>query len=286
MANLLCGGMDVTESDTQTVRQIPVGRIVPNPRQPRRRFSQEQIGALARSIGSQGVVQPLVVRPSPAQAGCYELIAGERRLRAIRLLGWASAPALVRAVPDEALLETALVENLQREPLSPIEEATAYRQLLVEHGYTQETLAQRVGKDRSTIANMIRLLALPQAVQQDLEAGRLTIGHARALLAVTDAARLRHLHRLVLGKGLSVRETEALVARERAPVRAAGGRPVAQPPAPALGPKWQAAQERLERALGTRVTISLDDSKSSGKVVIDFCDLDDFNRIYELLRDR
>lgn len=278
----------MTENATHAVQEIPVARIVPNPRQPRRMFAQEQISALARSIGSQGVVQPLVVRPSSAQAGCYELIAGERRLRAIRLLGWTSAPALVRAVPDEALLETALVENLQREPLSPIEEAAAYRQLLEDHGYTQETLAQRVGKDRSTIANMIRLLALPEAVQQDLEAGRLTVGHARALLAVPDADRLRQLHRLILARGLSVRETEALVARERdhAPLRAASGRPDAKPPAQALDPKWQAVQERLERRLGTHVTITLNGGKTSGKVVIDFYDLDDFNRIYDLLKGR
>lgn len=221
----------MTESPPQTVQQIPVGQIVPNPRQPRRVFAPEQIRALAQSIGSQGVVQPIVVRPHPAQSGRFELVAGERRLRAIRLLGWAAAPALVRSIPDDGLLEAALVENIQREPLSPIEEATAYRQLLDDHGYTQETLSHRVGKDRSTIANMVRLLALPEPVQHDLEVGRLTIGHARALLAIADAARLRHVHRLILGKGLSVRETEALVAREREHLPAKGGAARSPPPA-------------------------------------------------------
>jgi len=277
----------MTESAVQAVQQIPVAQIVPNPRQPRRVFAPEQIRALAQSIGSQGVVQPIVVRPHPGEAGRYELIAGERRLRAIRLLGWASAPALVRAIPDEALLEAALVENLQREPLSPIEEATAYRQLLEDHGYTQETLSHRVGKDRSTIANMVRLLALPQAVQDDLEEGKLTIGHARALLAIPDAARQRHLHKVILGKGLSVRETEALVARERDRVATPGGpRSPGGDGGPTLDPKWQAVQDRLERKLGTKVVIELDRNKASGRLTIEFYDLDGFNEIYDLLKER
>jgi ParB family transcriptional regulator, chromosome partitioning protein len=278
----------MTEATVQAVQQIPVTQIVPNPRQPRRVFAEEQIRALAQSIGSQGVVQPIVVRPSPEGPGRYELIAGERRLRAIRLLGWLSAPALVRAISDEALLETALVENIQREPLSPIEEATAYRQLLEDHGYTQETLAHRVGKDRSTIANMVRLLALPEAVQNDLEAGRLTIGHARALLAIADAARQRHLHKVILGKGLSVRETEALVARERDHnvTRSGASHGSAERSGPVLDAKWQTVQDRMERKLQTKVTIDLNADKASGKVSIDFYDLDDFNRIYDMLKGR
>jgi ParB family chromosome partitioning protein len=278
----------MTEASVQTVQQIPVGQIVPNRHQPRRRFASEQIRALAQSIGSQGVVQPIVVRPHPSDAGRYELVAGERRLRAIRLLGWPSAPALVRNIPDEALLEAALVENIQREPLSPIEEATAYRDLLDQHGYTQETLSRRVGKDRSTIANMVRLLALPEAVQQDLEAGRLTIGHARALLAIADAARLRQVHRLILGKGLSVRETEALVARAREPGKGnpATARPRVVADGPALSPKWQAVQDRLERKLGTKVSLALNADQASGRLSVDFYDLDDFNRIYDLLKGR
>ena len=273
------------ERAVEAVVQIPVASIVPNPRQPRRVFAAEQLRALAQSIGSQGVIQPLVVRPQPGAAERYELIAGERRLRAIRLLGWLSAPALVRQVPDESLLEAALVENLQREPLSPIEEATAYRLLLEEHGYSQETLSRRVGKDRSTIANMVRLLALPGPVQEDLETGRLTIGHARALLAVPDAARQRHLRALILAKSLSVRETEALVARERAPGPGAGG---GSPGAPdgALPPRWQATVQRLEKRLGTRVTLVLRPDGESGRIGIEFYSLDDFNRLYDLLKGR
>jgi ParB family chromosome partitioning protein len=276
------------ETSTQAVQQIPVGQIAPNPRQPRRAFAPEQIRALAQSIGSQGVVQPIVVRPHPAQSGRFELVAGERRLRAIRLLGWAAAPALVRDIPDDALLEAALVENIQREPLSPIEEATAYRELLDDHGYTQETLSHRVGKDRSTIANMVRLLALPETVQHDLEAGRLTIGHARALLAIADVARLRQVHRLILGKGLSVRETEALAAREREHPAAKGGagRASAGRDGGVLDPKWQTVQDRLERKLGTKVSLDLNADKASGRLGIDFYDLDDFNRIYDLLKGR
>jgi ParB family chromosome partitioning protein len=268
----------------EAVVQVPLARIVPNPRQPRRHFAQEQIQALAQSIGAQGVIQPLVVRPHPERAEHFELIAGERRLRALTLLGWPTAPALVRNIPDEALLEAALVENLQREQLTPIEEAAAYRTLLDEYGYTQETLARRVGKDRSTIANMVRLLGLPPQVRQDLEEGRLSVGHARALLAA-DPARVPYLRGLILAQGLNVRAVEALVNRERQ--REAGGAEPspARPAAPELHPRWQAVQQRLERRLGTRVTLQVR-GDGSGSVGIEFYDDDDFNRIYDLLRGR
>jgi ParB family transcriptional regulator, chromosome partitioning protein len=270
------------------LRTVPLAEIEPNPRQPRRHFAAEKIEALARSIASQGVIQPLVVRPHPQAPGRYQLIAGERRLRAVQSLGWQEVPALVRAVPDEALLEAALVENLQREQLTPIEEAAAYRTLLDQLGYTQEALAARVGKDRSTIANMVRLLSLPPLLQEDLDEGRLSIGHARALLGLPEADRQLALRGVVLERGLSVRETEQLVQRARAPAREAApgtatGAAAALPPAETL--QFQAAQEMLERRLATRVTILHRGSGSAGngRIEIEYYSLDDFNRLYELL---
>jgi ParB family chromosome partitioning protein len=277
----------------EQVRQVPLDRIVPNPQQPRRRFDRAQIAALAESISAQGVLQPLLVRPHRTRSGQYELVAGERRLRALRLLGWAEAPALVREIPDAGLLEAALVENLQREQLTPIEEASAYRQLLDRHGYTQETLAQRLGRDRSTIANMLRLLALPPSVREDLEAGRLTIGHARALLAVSDARRQQALRRIILGRGLSVRETEALVGREKLRVVAGKGRLPGKtgaggaeiPPPSLLHPRWRELQDRLERHYGTRILIEAEPG-AGGTIRMEYADGDEFNRIYDLLLGR
>ena len=270
-----------------TARQVPLERIVPNGRQPRRRFDAAQIAALAQSIGAQGVLQPLLVRPHGTRPGHFELVAGERRLRALRLLGWAEAPVHVRAIPDEHMLEAALVENLQREQLTPVEEAQAYQALLQQHGYTQESLAQRLGRDRSTIANAIRLLALPPSVRDDLEAGRLTAGHARALLMVNDPRRQQALRRIVLGRGLSVRETEALAGEEkaRAGASASPGQRRGAAPAPArplLLPRWRELQDRLERRFGTRVAIAPNPG-AGGSIRIDYGDGDDFNRIYDLL---
>ncbi|HKJ00126.1 MAG TPA: ParB/RepB/Spo0J family partition protein [bacterium] len=282
-------GTDLPAADAVRLLHVPLAEIEPNPRQPRRHFTEAKIAALAQSIASQGVIQPLVVRPHPAVPGRYQLVAGERRLRAVQHLGWQEVPVLVREVPDDALLEAALVENLQREQLTPIEEAAAYRTLLDQYGYTQEALAVRVGKDRSTIANMVRLLALPLLLQEDLDDGRLTIGHARALLGVAEPDRQLGLRALVLQRGLSVRETEQLVQRERSGAPAPGAVPPADAAPPALPAaeslQFQAVQEMLERRLGTRVTIQRAGQASAGTgcIEIEYYSLDDFNRLYELL---
>lgn len=276
--------------DGESVVELPVAAILPNPRQPRRQFSPERIGRLADSIATQGVIQPLLVRPHPALEGRYQLIAGERRLRAIRHLGWPQAPALVRALPDQALLETALVENLQRDQLTPIEEAQAYRDLMEHHGYTQEALARRVGRDRSTIANMMRLLALPPGIQADLEAERLTVGHARALLAVPDPARREALRERIVTAGLSVREAEKLAAREKPGPGAAkppalqnpGAPPRVAPEAPGDAAKWEAVRDALESRLGTRVAIHREPGPG-GRIELDFYSTDDLNRLFDLL---
>jgi len=259
----------------EQVQHLPVADIVPNPHQPRRRFRPEQLATLACSLRTQGVLQPVLVRPHPAQAGRYELVAGERRWRAARELGWETLPALVRPVADEHLLEAALVENLQREELTPIEEAQAYRALLHRFGYTQEALAGRVGRDRSTIANMMRLLALPLAVQDDLEGGRLSVGHARSLLALDDPAEQLAVREAVVARGLSVRETERLVKEVRRRRTAA---PAPQP-APAPDVHFEAAAQALERHFGTRVGI--DRQGTQGTIALAFYSVDDFNRIYD-----
>jgi ParB family transcriptional regulator, chromosome partitioning protein len=287
------GGPHVADAaGREAVQRLPIERIVPNARQPRRHFDPAHIAELARSIAAQGVLQPLLVRPHGTRSGHYELVAGERRLRALKLLGWAEAPVHVREIPDERLLEAALVENLQREQLSPIEEAQAYHDLLHAHGYNQESLAQRLGRDRSTIANTIRLLGLPPSVRDDLEAGRLTPGHGRALLAVADARRQQALRRIILGRGLSVRETEALVGDEKLRAvakseRAAkGGRSgAAKVNPPLLHPRWRELQTRLERRYGTRVRIEPVPG-AGGAIHIEFGEGEDFNRVYDLLLGR
>jgi ParB family transcriptional regulator, chromosome partitioning protein len=280
------------EAQQDLLRQVPLERIVPNARQPRRRFDTAQIAALARSIAAQGVLQPLLVRPQADAPGHYELVAGERRLRALKLLGWSEAPVHIREISDEHMLEAALVENLQREQLSPVEEAQAYQALLQQYGYTQESLAQRLGRDRSTIANTIRLLALPPSVQEDLEAGRLTPGHARALLAVADPRRQQALRRIILGRGLSVRETEALVGQEKLRVVTGPGegdsardRKVPPLARPLLHPRWRELQDRLERRYGTRIQIAPEPG-AGGSILIEYSDGEDFNRIYDLLMGR
>ncbi|MDH5752604.1 MAG: ParB/RepB/Spo0J family partition protein [Deltaproteobacteria bacterium] len=278
------------------VARMPLHRIHPNPNQPRRHFNPEQIRELSRSIQSQGVIQPLVVRPHPERKGEYELVAGERRLKAITLLAWENAPVVVRQIPDANLLEAALVENLQREQLTPLEEALAYRTLLDQYGYTQEALSRRVGKDRSTIANMIRLLSLPQSIQQDLDHGRLSVGHARALLAVTDPVKQLALRKSVLTRDLSVREVEQLVNRERetAARKTGGDKGEAAAPHRDNGRlreelHFTAAAETLERSLGTRIGIrrqGRDTPEGGGCIEIEYYSLEDFNRLFEILMAR
>ena len=282
-------GPAVRQSRPEQVTQLSEKVIVPNPLQPRRRFREAQISRLAQSMIGNGILQPVVVRPHPTREGLYEMVAGERRLRAARTLGWATLPALIRRIPDARMLEISLVENLQREELNPIEEAQAYRSLLERFGYTQETLAEKVGKDRSTVANMLRLLALPPPLRADLEEGRLTVGHARALLAVEQPSRLQALRGLILSRGLSVRETERLVNRERKAPRTqpgqGSGRRLAKGRATSSEVKLGAAQDALESRLGTRVRIAYNKGHR-GRILIDFHSLEEFNRLYELLTAR
>ena len=253
--------------------EVELESIVPGPMQPRTHFDEASLQSLADSIRSHGVVQPLLVR---RRDGGYELIAGERRWRAAKLAGLTRVPVVVKEVPDESLLEIALIENIQREDLNPIEEAHAYKKLIETVGMTQEALAARVGRDRSYITNYLRLLRLPEDLQQLVRDGRLSTGHARTLLALTHPDLQRRVARQIIDGGLSVRATETLVHKmgEDKPARNAAPR--------TIDPNVKAAETKLRRALGTQVKILMSE-QGRGKVEISFFNSQDLDRIYNLL---
>jgi len=228
--------------DTTRLRELPVESLVPNPQQPRKSFDARALEELAVSIRMSGLLQPLVVRPRGSQ---YEILVGERRWRAAQQAGLTRVPVIVREASDAEALELGLVENLLREDLNPVEAAQAYQRLLAEFGWTQEELAQRLGKDRSSIANALRLLRLPEPIQEDLRTGRLTMGHARALLGLPSAAAQLRLRERILSQDWSVRATEAGVQARRP------GRPKVRRRAPDI----EAVEEELRMTLGTRVRI-------------------------------
>ncbi len=254
--------------------EIPVGAVGPNPRQPRTTFEDETLEALAMSIREVGVLQPIVVRRGGAG---FELIAGERRLRAAKLAGLATVPAVVRESDDAESLREALIENIHREDLNPIELADAFRELLEELGLKQETLAERLGVSRSHVANTIRLLGLPAEVQQLLAQRKIQAGHGRALLALGDGDAQASLALRAAAEELSVRDVEEIVRRyvdQRAPERtAAGGSPAATKETISLGE----VEEILSEQLATRVTIQM--GRKRGRIVIEFGSADDLDRI-------
>ena len=259
--------------------ELDIDQLVPNPRQPRTVIDESKLDELAQSIRANGVIQPVVVRkatPSTTSSGTsapYEIIAGERRWRAAQRAGLLKIPVVVRDVPDDKLLEVALIENIQREDLNPIEEAQAYRRLADDHQLSQDQMAVAVGKDRATISNYMRLLKLPVEVRNDVAAGSLAMGHARALLGLSDEAAQRRVARETVSRGLSVRETEAMVRRENEP--AATVEPVR------VDANTRAAEEKLRLALGTRVRIVR--KGSGGRIEVDFMNEDELQRIYEQL---
>jgi len=255
-------------------RFLKLADIRPNRLQPRRPVRDEDLKELADSIKEKGVIEPVIVRRHPA--GGYELIAGERRLRASQRLGLAAIPAIVRQATDQEALEIALIENLHRENLNPMEEARGYQRLAKEFSLTQEQLAQKVGRERPTVANSLRLLTLPDEVQGMIEDGALTAGHARALLMLDDKRRQLALAGQVARRGLSVREAEALARGEKA--RAASGGKLKAPRA--LDQHLANIQGEMQRALGTRVRI-VPQSKSRGRVEIEYYSNDDFERILQ-----
>jgi ParB family chromosome partitioning protein len=261
-------------SERPQFRLVPIDEIQPNPQQPRQIFDPAELRSLSDSIRSHGVLSPLVVR---RHEGHYVLVAGERRLRASALAGLREVPVVVREVDEPSVaLELALVENLQRTDLDPIEAARGYQQLMDQYGYTQDEVAQRVGKERPTIANALRLLRLPEFVLDALRAGHLSAGHARALLPLSDEAELRRLVARILAQDLSVRATERIVAQ------------LTKGPAPKDPPSsrergYEYATRLLADALHTKVAIRAR-KNGSGQIVIDYADLEELDRLIESIR--
>jgi ParB family chromosome partitioning protein len=249
--------------------------LYPSPEQPRRRFDETKLGELAESMKAHGVIVPLVVRPRPE--GGYYLIAGERRWRAAQRAGLHEVPVVVQDIEQGTALERALVENIQRADLGALEEAAAYHRLIEEFGLTQEAVADRIGKDRSTIANSLRLLKLPLPVRQLVEDDRLSMGHARALLALDEPAAIERAARQVVDRQLSVRATESLVKKAKQPEDT---RPPAKPQKSA---SVRDLEERLTRAVGGPVTITEDEPGKAGRIEIRYMNLDHLERLLDRL---
>jgi ParB family chromosome partitioning protein len=255
----------------QRIFRLEVDRIATNRYQPRQTFDDQGISDLAESIQTHGVIQPVLVRS--LQQGGYELIAGERRLRAVRLLGLPTIPAIVQEATDERSLELALIENIQREDLNPLETAEAYHRLGEDFHLSQEDIAHKVGKDRSTVANALRILTLPKEVKEEIASGRLSMGHAKALLSLSRGRDQVDVAARIVEKGLSVREAETLVRGWTAP--GTTKRPVLP------DPHVQDVEERMQRALGTKVRIQ--GRGKRGRIVVEYYGLEDLQRILEVI---
>ncbi|PWE31793.1 chromosome partitioning protein ParB [Pararhodobacter marinus] len=275
-------GIDAQETNREVpqtlsgsrVEQLPIESIEPNPDQPRRKFDERALGELTESIRSKGIVQPLVVRPSPRQADRYEIVAGERRWRAAQLAQLATLPVVVRQFDDQEVLEVAIIENIQREGLNAIEEATGYRQLIDKFGHTQEKIAEALGKSRSHIANLLRLLNLPVDVQNMVVAGTISAGHARALVTAEDPVKLAMK---VAGEGLSVRETEDLARRMTIPPVSPSVRR-----SPQKDTDTRALEEDLSANLGMGVAID-HRAGGEGQVTIRYKTLEQLDQLCQLL---
>jgi ParB family chromosome partitioning protein len=260
---------------TGNTQDVSLDLIDSNPYQTRRHIKEESLNELADSIRSSGVVQPVVLRPAPN--GRFQLVAGERRWLASKRAGKAAIPAVIRQISNEQAMEITIIENLQREDLNPMEQARAFERLSREFGLTQEQIAHRTGKDRASIANFIRLLKLPPAVQDALESGLITFGHGKVLVGLAGfPQQLEQAAHQAIGKQLSVRQTEELVATLLNPEA-----PQRPKPARAIDPNVREAQHTLERALGVKVEIQ--DRKGKGKIVLRYGSLEDFDRIVEAL---
>ena len=264
-------------NESTETRELDPAQIEPCPVQPRTRFDDTSLKELADSIKANGVVQPLLVR---RVGQGFELVAGERRLRAAKLAGLASVPVLIRDIPDEKLLEIALVENIQRESLNPIEEAQSYKKLIESVGLTQETLGARVGRDRSYITNYLRLLRLPDDVQSLVQDGSLSTGHARALLGIPEPNKQREFARKIVKQGLSVRQTEELIRRTGSQLEKTHASGKA---GTASDPNVRALEVRLRRELGTQVRIIPKAGADQGVLQLEYYSLSDLDRIIERL---
>ena len=257
-------------TDAVGVVEIPLSKVDPNPDQPRQTLDEETLRALADSLKQQGVIQPILVRRT---RGRYQIVAGERRFRAAGLAGLETVPAIVREVSDSDALEIALIENIQRDELNPIEEAAAYQRLITEHGYTQDSVAERVGKDRSTVSNTLRLLRLPKDLRRMVARGELSPGHARPLLSLPNASSQIELAQEIVGGELNVRAVERRVRQIIEPAR--------PKPPKKRDANTRRAERKLEAALGTKVKIHR--SKKGGRIEIDFHNEESLHALYNQL---
>lgn len=269
MEALIPGGPDQATAKVASVLNLDLERIKPNPFQPRLRFDSEKLKNLADSIQERGIIHPILVK---AVGNGYQIVAGERRWKAAKIAGLAKIPSiLVEDLSDDQQLQTALIENLQREDLNPIDEALAYRKLSERFGFTQQVIAQRVGKDRSSVTNTLRLLGLPEEIRQRISEGRLSAGHARALLALDTSHDQIRIGRRIVNEGLSVRRTEELIYGKRKRVPRTQGRSA----------EIESLENRLRQHFGTAVRIS--ERRQKGKIKIDYYSHDDLNRILDLI---
>lgn len=264
---------EVVTALASNVAEIPLNQIEPNSGQPRVRFDEEALGELAESIRVHGIIQPITVRR--LSEGKYQIISGERRWRASQRAGLTNVPAYIRVANDQELLEMALVENIQRQDLDPIEVAITYSRLKEECKLTDEVLSDRVGKKRSTVTNYMGLLKLPYDIQEGLRANLLSMGHARALIGLHDFALQSALYKEIITKGLSVRQVEELAAGYGKPKER-------KEAAPKLPQEYQAVQKRLVSALGAKVALKVDD-KGKGQITVNFNDTEELNRLLELM---
>ena len=263
--------------DNEQLREIEIDLIRPGEQQPRNTFDAAKLEELAQSIRATGIIQPLLVR---RRGGLFELVAGERRWRAAQMAGLTRVPAIVREIPDENLLELALIENIQRQELNAIEEANAYRRLIETLGLTQEEVAQRVGRDRTFITNYLRILKLPNEIQSLLEQEKLTFGHARALLGIADPQLQRRLAQRIHKNNWSVRETENRIRGLNTQKQ-----PTVTPQVHQVDPNLRAAEAKLRRRFGTQVRIVAQKAGSAGRIEIEFYSSEDLTRLYDLLTD-
>jgi ParB family chromosome partitioning protein len=272
------GGL--ASSDDGALKSIPIAQVARNPFQPRTEFNAEELVELQESLKASGLLQPITVRRRPGKDG-FELIAGERRLRAAVKLGWKEIPAIIKEIDDRTLLTLALVENLQRTDLNPIEEGEGYHRLSHDFGLTQQQIAETVGKDRTTVANMLRVLQLPESVRRLLQEGKLSMGHAKVLLGLDDSDKIVALADEIVKNGLTVRELENRL-RQVGGTRQAGkaGRPRK---ADRQSPEAREIQNRLRRFLQTDVTVSVG-PKNRGTLTVHFFSADDLERLLELMR--
>lgn len=276
---LLGNASGLASSDEGALKSIPVSQIGRNPFQPRKEFKAEELSELQESLNASGLLQPITVRRRPGKDG-FELIAGERRLRAASKLGWKEIPAIIKEIDDKAILTLALIENLQRADLNPVEEGEGYHRLSHDFGMTQQQIAETVGKDRTTVANMLRVLQLPDGVRKLLEQGQLSLGHAKVLLALDDPTRITRLAREIVSEGLTVRELER---RLREEVPRSGKKRPGRPRKADQQPEMRRIEDRLRKFLQTDVSLNVG-KNNRGTLTIQFYSADDLERVLEVLK--